>query len=70
MEFDRGQATDLITLVMQAAATEVLQEEAADQIDQEVQRLLAEMESCRRGRPRPLRASLPGEVARKELLIQ
>ena len=35
--------TDLIALVMQAAATEVLQREA-DQIDEEVQRLLAEME--------------------------
>jgi ribosomal protein L17 len=45
--------TDLITLVMQAAATEVLQREA-DQIDEEVQRLLAEIErapteECRRG---------------------
>lgn len=45
--------TDLITLVMQAAAIEVLQREA-DQIDQEVQQLLAEIEhasaeECRDG---------------------
>jgi hypothetical protein len=35
--------TDFVALVMQAAATEMLQEEA-DQIDREVQRLLAEIE--------------------------
>jgi hypothetical protein len=35
--------TDFVALVMQAAATETLQEEA-DQIDREVQRLLAEIE--------------------------
>lgn len=35
--------TDLVTLVMKAAATEVLRGEA-DQVDREVQQLLAEIE--------------------------
>jgi hypothetical protein len=68
--------TDLVTLVMQAAATEALQEEA-DQIDQEVQRLLVEMERASVGENRgggfaqrflvlPKRR---GEVARKALFL-
>ena len=68
--------TDLVTFVMQAAATEVLQAQA-DQIDQEVQRLLAEMqrapiEECRsRSFALRLLALLKrrGEVARKALPI-
>ena len=68
--------TDLITFVMQAAATELLQAEA-DQIDQEVQRLLAEMErapieECRSGGFVQRFLELlkrRGEVARKALVI-
>jgi hypothetical protein len=69
--------TDLVTLVMQAAATEVLQVEA-DQIDQEVQRLLAEMKRApvEEGvRDRSTHRFLEllkrrGEVARKALLVR
>jgi hypothetical protein len=69
--------TDLVTLVMQAAATEVLQEEA-NQIDQEVQWLLAEMEYApveEGGRDRSVHCLLEllkrrGEVARKALLVR
>jgi hypothetical protein len=68
--------TDLVTFVMQAAATELLQVEA-DQIDQEVQRLLAEMqrapvEECRGGSFAQRFLELlkrRGEVARKALVI-
>jgi|GEM_PF-6052137 len=68
--------TDLVTFVMQAAATELLQVEA-DQIDQDVQRLLAEMqrapiEECRGGSfARRFLALLKrrGEVARKAPVI-
>jgi hypothetical protein len=68
--------TDLVALVMQAAATELLQVEA-DQIDQDVQRLLAEMqrapiEECRGGSFTLRFLALlkrRGEVARKALVI-
>ena len=68
--------TDLVTLVMQAAATEALQEEA-DQIDQEVQRLLVEMERASVGENRGggfaqrflVLLKRRGEVARKALLL-
>jgi hypothetical protein len=68
--------TDFVTLVMQAAATEVLREEA-DQIDQEVQRLLVEMERASVGENRGGRLAQRflvllkrrGEVARKALLL-
>lgn len=68
--------TNLVTLVMQSAAIEVLQEEA-DQIDQEVQRLLAEIErasveECRRGGFAQRFLELlkrRGEVARKAMVI-
>jgi hypothetical protein len=68
--------TDLVNFVMQAAATEVLQGEA-DQVDQDVQRLLAEIERtpiAERGRGGFVRRFLEllkrrGEVARKALFI-
>lgn len=68
--------TDLVALVMQAAAIKALQEEA-DQIDQDVQRLLAEMErasveECRRGGFAQRFIALlrrRGEVARKALVV-
>ncbi|HEY6254781.1 MAG TPA: hypothetical protein VIY51_03215 [Xanthobacteraceae bacterium] len=68
--------TDLVALVMQAAATELLQAEA-DQIDQDVQQLLAEMERARdeEGRDRSFTPRFlellkrRGEVARKALSI-
>src|SRR5215472_1259934 len=67
---------DLVSLVMEAAATELLYQEAA-QIDQEVQRLLAEMEhatveECHRGGFVEHFLELMkrrGEVARKALVI-
>jgi hypothetical protein len=69
--------TDLVTLVMQAAATEALQVEA-DQIDQEVQRLLAETERApveEGGRDRSIHRFLEllkrrGEVAQKALVVR
>jgi hypothetical protein len=69
--------TDLVTLVMQAAATELLQAEA-DQIDQEVRELLAEMErapaeECRGGGFAQRFLELlkrRGKVARKGLLLK
>jgi beta-glucosidase-like glycosyl hydrolase len=68
--------TNLVTLVMQRAAIEVLQEEA-DQIDEEVRRLLAEIERTpveeyRRGSfAQCFLESLKrrGEVAGKAILI-
>ena len=68
--------TNLVTLVMQAAAIEVFQEEA-NRIDQEVQRLLAEVErasveECRRGSFAQSFLGLlkrRGEVARKAIII-
>jgi hypothetical protein len=42
---DERPMNDLVSLVMEAAATELLHVEA-DRIDQEVQRLLAEMEQA------------------------
>ena len=68
--------TNLVTLVMQSAAIEVLQEDA-DQIDQEVQQLLAEIErtpveECRRGSFAHCFLELlkrRGEVARKAMVI-
>jgi hypothetical protein len=66
--------TDLVTLVMEAAATEALREQA-DQIDQEVQRFLVEAEHVSAGETRDGRFAQRflvllerrGEVARKAL---
>jgi hypothetical protein len=68
--------TNLVTVVMQSAAIEMLQDEA-DQIDEEVRRLLAEIErtpveECRRGSFAQSFLGLlkrRGEVARKGILI-
>jgi hypothetical protein len=68
--------TDLIGLVMEAAATELLHEQAVH-IDQEVQRLLAEMgrapvEECCGGTFMERFLALlerRGEIARKALVI-
>jgi len=68
--------TDLIGLVMEAAATELLHEQAVH-IDQEVQRLLAEMErapveECCSGTFMERFLALlerRGEIARKALVI-
>ena len=67
--------TDLVGLVMEAAATELLYEEAA-QIDRDVQRLLAEAEQApldeRRGSFAQRLLELlkrRGEIARKALIV-
>ena len=68
--------TSLVTTVMQSAAIKMLEEEA-DQIDQEMQGLLAEMErvpveECRLGSFWQRFLDLPrrrGEVAREALVI-
>jgi len=68
--------TSLVNLVMEAAAAEVLHEEAA-QIEQEVQRLLAEVGRATAAEPNPgvLRERFMellkrrGEVARKALIL-
>jgi hypothetical protein len=67
--------SDLVGLVMEAAATELLYEEAA-RIDRDVQRLLAEMEQapseeCRRSFAQRLLELLErrGEIARKALIV-
>jgi hypothetical protein len=72
----RRQNMNLVTSVMQAAATEALQEEV-DQIDLEVQRLLVEMERASVGENRGGRFTQRflvllkrrGDVARKALLL-
>jgi hypothetical protein len=68
--------TELVALVMRAAAIEVLQEEA-EQIDQEIQRLLVETEQASVGEIRDRRfvhrflllLKRRGDVARKALCL-